>query len=89
MRVRSMPPAQPRELGDAEVEHLDDERPVQAVRAEEVRGLEIAVDDPEDVGVGDGLAGLQDEVDLLGDRERPRWRSTPRRSLPSRYSMTI
>ena len=50
-------------LGDAEVEHLHAVRPVGALGEEEVRGLEVAVDDAESVGLGDGLAGLEHHVD--------------------------
>ena len=49
---------------------LMDELPVGAPDAEEVRGLEVAVDDAERVRVGDGDAGLEHELDRLLERER-------------------
>ena len=39
--------------------------------AEEVRGLEIAMNDAEDVGLGERFACLQHEIDRLLDRQRP------------------
>jgi hypothetical protein len=40
--------------------------------AEEVGGLQIAVDDADAVGVGYCVARLQNELDSLLDRQRPR-----------------
>ena len=65
-------PAASMHLRDAEVEDLDARLPVGALGAEEVRGLEVAVDDAERVRLGDRLAGLEDEVDRLLDGQRPR-----------------
>ena len=64
-------PAQPRHLRDPEVEDLDREEPVVSPDAEQIGRLQIAVDDPQPVRVGDGLARLQDELDGLLDRKRP------------------
>ena len=48
------------------------------------------MDDPERVRVGEGLAGLEHEVDGLLDRQRPALPGAmSARSLPSRYSMTM
>ena len=58
-----------RDLGDAEVEDLDRELAIRPAHAEEVGGLEVPVDDAERVRVRDGLAGLEDEVDRLLDRQ--------------------
>ena len=63
MAIRALDPLDVGQLRDAEVEHLDEKLSVRAPNAEEVRGLQVAVDDPERVRVGDGLAGLKDEVD--------------------------
>ena len=49
---------------------LIDELPVGAPHAEEVRRLEVAVDDAERVRLGDRLAGLEHEVDRLLDGQR-------------------
>ncbi len=58
------------DLRDAEVEDLDGRRAVGPVREEQVRGLEIAVDDAVRVGLGEGLAGLQHVLDGLLSAER-------------------
>ena len=57
-------------LGDAEVEHLEERGAVGPRREEEVRGLEIAVDDAALVGLEDGLARLEHQVHRLDDGER-------------------
>ena len=88
------------DLRDAEVEHLHERPPSRSLREEEVRGLEVAMDDPERVRLGDRLAGLEDVVDGVADREvaalleqRPRGpgpRGTPSRcnGAPSSRSPT-
>jgi hypothetical protein len=76
-------PARVGHLRDAEVEHLDRELAVRAPDAEEVRRLEVAVDDAERVRVGDGLAGLKDELDRLLDGQRAALLD-PRREIPPR-----
>ena len=64
--------------------------PSARVREEEVRRLEIAVDDAERVRLGDGLAGLEDVVDGVVDGERAALlEHGAARSLPSRYSITM
>ena len=78
------------DLGDAEVEDLDATGAVGALGEEEVRGLEVAVDDAERVGLGDRLARLEDEVDGLHRSAGAPVRSRRvARSSPSRYSMTM
>ena len=72
--VRVNDPARSRRSGRAIFEMpksstLIDELPVGAPDAEEVRGLQIAVDDAERVGVRDGDAGLEHELDRLVDRQ--------------------
>jgi hypothetical protein len=57
------------ELGDAEVEHLDDLASVGRGREKQVGRLEIAVHDARAVRVRDGLEGLQREVDGPVDGE--------------------
>ena len=56
-------------LRDAEVEHLDAGAPVGAVCEKEVRGLEIAMDHPERVRLGERLGGLEQVVDRQLGRE--------------------
>jgi hypothetical protein len=56
-----------RVLRDAEVEHLDRFPAVGRGREEEVRGLEIPVHDAGRVGLGHGLARVEDVVDRVGD----------------------
>ena len=51
------------DLRDAEVEDLHAGRPVHPLREKQVRGLQVPVDDAEGVGLGDGLARLEDVVD--------------------------
>ena len=51
------------ELGDAEVEQAD----LAALRDQDVRGLEVAVYDQVRVGVGDGFADGEEELDPLVD----------------------
>ena len=79
-----------RDLGDPEVEHLDRERAVGATCRKRFAGFEIAVDDAERVGLGDGLAGLEDVLDRLLDRRARRASGARRRGRsPSRYSITM
>ncbi|EYF02008.1 Hypothetical protein CAP_7626 [Chondromyces apiculatus DSM 436] len=54
------------ELRDAEVEDLDARGAVVAAGEEEVRRLEVAVDDAEGMGFGHGVASLQDVVGDVG-----------------------
>ena len=58
------------DLGDAEVEHLEQRPAVEALGDEEVGGLDVAVHDADGVSLGDGFAGLEHEVDGVGGRER-------------------
>ena len=57
-----------RHLRDAEIEHLDLRSLPRQRREEQVRRLDIAVDDALAVGVGEGVAGLDDVADGLRDR---------------------
>ncbi len=57
-------------LGDAEVEHLHERRPVRPMREKEVRGLEVAVDDAETMRVGNRNTRLRDVVDGLRHGKR-------------------
>ena len=83
------PPGERGDLRDAEVEELDPDGPVAASREEEVRGLEVAVDDPRGVGLAEPLARLHRVLDGLRDRAaRASTWSSESRSRPSRYSMT-
>ncbi len=52
------------------IEHLDTDCPVLPSNAEEVRRLQVPVDDAQLVRLGDGLAGLEYEVDRLLHRQR-------------------
>ena len=56
-------------LGDTEIEHLHERRPVGPRRDEEVRRLQVAVHDPRGVRVGDRLHGLEQVLDRLFERE--------------------
>ena len=47
------------------------------------------MDDAERVGLGHGLAGLQHDVDRLGDGEGPAALERLTRSAPSRNSITM
>ena len=83
LRHRHAPGGRPRDLRDAEVEHLDGELPVGPTDAEEVRRLEVAVHDAERVRLGDGLARLQHELGGLLHRQRAALaRARPTRSRP-------
>ncbi|HEY7117587.1 MAG TPA: hypothetical protein VH475_13445 [Tepidisphaeraceae bacterium] len=55
-------------LGDAEVDHLGD-RPAVDQRDQDVRGLDVAVDDALLVGVLDGLADGDEQLETLAGRE--------------------
>jgi hypothetical protein len=57
-------------LGDAEVEHLHETRPVGLRREKEVRRLQVAMDEAEPVRLGDGFHPLEHVVDRLCDRQR-------------------
>ena len=59
------------ELGDAEVEHLHERRAVWPRSEKEVRRLEIAVDDPERVRLGERVARLDHAIDRVRDVELP------------------
>jgi hypothetical protein len=59
------------ELRDPEIQHFDRGGAVRASNAEEVRRLQVPVDDPERVGIGDGLARLQHEIDRQPRRQGP------------------
>ena len=78
-------------LRDAEVEHLHRIDGPSARRDEEqVRRLEIAMDDAERVRLGDRLAGLEHELDRVARPARgPLCSSHAERSPPSRNSMTM
>ena len=52
-----------RRLRDAEVENLEQVRAVGAARDEEVRRLDVAMDDAHRVRLGHALARLQDQID--------------------------
>jgi hypothetical protein len=56
-------------LGDAKIEHLDQRRAVEATGEEEVRGLDVAVDDAQRVGLGQRLAGLHHVARRVADRQ--------------------
>jgi hypothetical protein len=59
------------QLGDAEVEQLDEVALAAALHQDDVVGLEIAVDDPALVGGGQGVADLQaDRQRALGRQGR-------------------
>ena len=77
-------------LRDPEVEDLDEVRAVGAPGDEEVRRLEVAMHDAARVRLGDALAGLHGVVDghVRGQRGHGR-EIVARRSLPSRYSITM
>ncbi len=56
------------QLGDPEVEDLEQVRSIFAPADEQVVWLEVAVDDPDLVGGSDTAAGLRDQVRGAGDR---------------------
>ena len=56
-------------LRDSEVEHLQQRPAVGPSRDEEVRRLDVSVHDPKRVRFGQGLAGLQHEVDNDADEQ--------------------
>src|SRR5262249_24887179 len=58
------------EMEEAEREHRAGEAPAGAGGEEQVRGLEVAVDDAEGVGLGERLAGLEDPGRRGADGER-------------------
>ena len=58
------------ELGDPEVEELDGTASRRPARDEEVRRLEVAVDDPRRVHLGERLARLEPDLARLVDRQR-------------------
>ena len=65
-------------------------QPSRALREEEVRRLEVAVDDAARVRLGDALARLEDVARPPRRSGAARaWRATRSRSLPSRYSITM
>ena len=57
-------------LRETEVEHLHERHSVDAARDEEILRLDVAVDDPERVGLGDPFDGLKDVVNGLGGAPR-------------------
>ncbi len=65
---RLAPGALRRDLRDPEVEHLDGEAIVCAPDAEEICGLQVPVNDAQRVRLGDGLAGLENELNGLFGR---------------------
>jgi hypothetical protein len=69
------------QLGDPEVEHLDEVGAVAAPGEEQVRGLEVAVDDVAGVRRREAAAGLDDERDRAPDRQRARAREQGRQIL--------
>ncbi len=77
-----------RQLGDAEVEHLDEALVVAAaLDQDDVVGLEIAVDDAGGVRSAERAADAVDDVQRAPDAERPLPEQLGQRS-PSRNSMT-
>jgi hypothetical protein len=58
-------------LRDAEVEHFDERAAVGTPRDEQVRRLDVAMDERLAVCLGHRFARLQDVVDDLADRQRP------------------
>jgi hypothetical protein len=58
------------DLGDAEVEHLDDAPVVAPIGEEQVRGLEVAVDDAERMRLGDRVGSLDHALHRLLDAEQ-------------------
>ena len=69
-RSAPKPPAPVEHLRDAEVEHLDRRLPSERRTQKRLRRLEVPVNDAERVRLGEGVAGLQHEVDGLLDRQR-------------------
>lgn len=57
------------DLGEPEIEDLDERCTVGSSRKKEVLGFEVAVEDAAGVGLRDGESGLEEEVDGLGDRQ--------------------
>ena len=68
---------------------LIDSLAVGALDAEQVRRLQVPVDDAERVRLRDGFASLQHEIDGLLDGQRTASRSTRRGRSPSRNSITM
>ena len=62
--------ARAKDLGDAEIEDLQQRRSVQAARDEEILRLEIAMHDPGGMRLDERLARLEDVLDGVGDGQR-------------------
>ena len=58
-------------LGDAEIEHLDERRPVGPAGEEQVPGLDVAMDHPPGVRLGQGLDRLQEVLRRERDEGGP------------------
>jgi hypothetical protein len=80
-------------LGDAEVDHLRHRHPV-VQRNENVRRLDVAMDDPLLVRVPDGLANLDEQIEpflggevglvaIIGDLDAARTSSITKNGLPT------
>ena len=69
-------------LRDAEVEEVDPVRPVGGLRGEDVRRLDVAVDDELSVGVADGVAEQGEQLDALYGAEPVRSGEVGDRTAP-------
>jgi hypothetical protein len=68
--LRRVLPRRIEHLREAEVEHLDERRAVRPSCHEDVRGLEIAVEDALRVRLEDGVARLEEVLHHLADGQR-------------------
>ncbi len=75
-------------LHEPEVDDLGEVGDAAYLCQQDVRGLDVAVDEADAVRLGQGLAHLDEDVHGAARRERPSLATRRSRSIPSRYSIT-